>query len=65
MQAASLEINKDQTFEDLDSLSEKLKMPAGWEYRVRILDEDACFQIRGEAHIIQDEFRNTYQRVDS
>lgn len=62
LQAASQEIIKDQKPEDLDSLPEKLKLPEGWTFRARILTEDVIFEIRGEAHIIQDEYRNTYQR---
>ncbi|MBK8554197.1 MAG: hypothetical protein IPL53_25375 [Ignavibacteria bacterium] len=62
MQSASLEINKDQTISDFDSLSAKLKLPDGWIYRARMIEEDICFKIRGEAHVIQDDLRNTYQR---
>lgn len=62
LQAASKEIIKDQKPEDLDSLQEKLKLPDGWTFRVRVPADDVIFKIRGEAHVIQDEFRNTYQR---
>lgn len=62
MQAASQEVIKEMKPEDLDSLSEKLKLPEGWTFRVRTLADDVIFKIRGEAHVIQDEFRNTYQR---
>lgn len=62
MQSASLEINKEQTIDDLDSLADSLNPPDGWSYRVRILNEDIIYKIRGEAHVIQDEFRNTYQK---
>ena len=62
LQAASQEIIKDQKPEDLDSLQEKLKLPDGWTFRIRVPADDVIFKIRGEAHVIQDEFRNTYQR---
>ena len=62
LQAASQEIIKDQKPEDLDSLQGKLKLPEGWTFKARTLTEDVIFKIRGEAHVIQDEFRNTYQR---
>lgn len=62
MQSASNEINRNHTIDDLDLLSDKLKLPAGWKYNVRIAKEDICHEIRGEAHVIQDDFLNTYQR---
>jgi len=63
MQSASLEINSDQNIDELDTLSAKLKLPDGWTYRVKILDKDVCYEIRGKAYVIQDDFRNTYQRT--
>lgn len=62
MQSASLEINKDQSIDELEKLPSKLKLPDGWQFRTRITDKDLIYKIRGEAHIIQDDFRNTYQR---
>lgn len=62
LQAASMEILKDQSPDSLDTLQDKLKLPDGWKFSSRILNEDISFKIRGEAHVIQDEFRNTYQR---
>ncbi len=62
LQAASQEVIKYMKPEDLDSLSGRLKLPEGWTFRVRTLTDDVIFKIRGEAHVIQDEFRNTYQR---
>lgn len=62
LQSVSHEINKDITVEDFDIVSDKLKLPAGWKFRTRVTDSDTVYKIRGEAHIIQDEFRNTYQR---
>ncbi len=62
MQSASLEVNKTQSIDDLENLASKLKLPVGWKFQTRILDKDTIFKIRGEAYVIQDDFKNTYQR---
>jgi len=62
MQSASREIDNNLTLADLDNLGSRLQLPDGWNYRVRVLDEDETYQIDGAASIIQDEFRNSYQR---
>jgi hypothetical protein len=51
--------------DDLPSLGDRLDLPEGWRYRVREPDED--FSVRtvgGLGHVIQDDLKNTYQRVD-
>jgi len=62
MQSASLEIDKSLSLTDLDRLGERLKLPDGWVYRVRVLDEDVTYDINGTAELIQDEFLNSYQK---
>ncbi len=62
MQSASLEIDNKLSFADLDNLGSRLNLPEGWEYRVRILDEDTSFYIEEFAIVLQDEYNNTYQR---
>ncbi|HMS66430.1 MAG TPA: hypothetical protein PKD83_14395 [Ignavibacteria bacterium] len=62
MQSASLEISSGQKLSDLDSLPEKLNLPAGWKFNIKIPDEDVIYSIRGDAKVIQDDLRNTYQR---
>ena len=63
MQAASREIDKNLTLADLDDLGARLQLPNGWQYRVRVLDEDETYQIDGTAYIIQDELQNSYQKT--
>ena len=41
----------------------RLKLPPGWSYRSRILDQDLVASASGEATIIQDDLQNTYQRL--
>lgn len=47
---------------DLAALGERLHLPAGWQYRVRVLDADLDVRATGEAVVVQDELANTYQR---
>lgn len=62
MQAASREIDPNLTMDDLDTIGERLQLPEGWTYRVRILDADVTYQIDGVANVVQDEFQNSYQK---
>ena len=62
MQSASREIDPNLTMADLDTLADRLQLPEGWTYRVRVLDTDVTYQIDGVAYVIQDEFQNSYQK---
>jgi hypothetical protein len=49
----------------LQTLGERLVLPEGWAYRVRIVDEDYVVVDReGIATVVQDELQNTYQLVE-
>jgi hypothetical protein len=50
-------------YDDLAGLGSRLKPPAGWQYRSRTLTADLVAPSKGEAHVIQDELQNTYQRL--
>ena len=64
MQSASL-IKDPNLAEQLPNLGERLQMPDGWAYRVRMPDHDLVVQARdGVAHVVLDEFENNYQRED-
>jgi hypothetical protein len=65
MQSYAQIVDPTQTEASLETLASRLQLPQGWHYRVRRLDQDYVVQVTGEAHVIQDEFENTYQRVDS
>lgn len=62
MQSASREIDKTLTLQELDNLGSRLALPEGWDYRVRVLDEDVTYHIDGTAVVIQDEYQNSYQK---
>ncbi len=46
-----------------DTLGTRLTLPKGWTYRSRVMTRDLALRADGVAHIIQDEFQNTYHKV--
>jgi hypothetical protein len=62
MQAYSQIVDPTQRIGDLRSLGRRLKLPAGWRYRSRVLRRPlAVGAPGGKATITQDELQNTYQ----
>jgi haloalkane dehalogenase len=62
MQSFSQEINKSLNEQDLESLATRLKLPKGWQYHVRKIDDDLIVRNSGtQAHVIQDDLQNSYQ----
>jgi hypothetical protein len=67
LQSASLQLNPDNGVEKLSTLGERLALPKGWQFRVRILEAQLIVQaISGSrpATIVLDEFENNWQRID-
>lgn len=62
MQSYSQIVNPALNFKDLPALSEQLKLPAGWTYRSRVLDQDLSLIANGVAYVLQDNLSNSYQR---
>jgi hypothetical protein len=61
LQAYSLIVDPNLTYEDLQTLDKKLKLPPGWKYRVKVLDQDLTIHaINGIARIVQDDLEGTY-----
>ena len=65
MQSYSLAVDPTLTAADLPNLGARLRLPEGWRFRVRQLDQEWTLQVDGEARVIRDELENTYQRVVS
>lgn len=68
LQSASQHVDPDLTLDKLPTLGERLRLPDGWQYRVRTLDQDLVVRAqRGglEAHIVFDEYEDNFQQVDS
>jgi hypothetical protein len=62
MQSYSQIMNPILSMKDLPVLSEQLKLPAGWTYRSRVLDQDLSLVANGIAYVLQDNLSNSYQR---
>ncbi len=62
MQSYSQIVNPDLNIKDLSALSEQLKLPAGWAYRSRVLEQDLSLVANGIAYVLQDNLSNSYQR---
>lgn len=61
MQARCIGVDPTISEESLDTLGDKLSMPAGWSYRVRVLDKELVVDTTAHvATVLQDEFENTY-----
>ena len=59
-------VDKNLTYNDLQTLGTKLKMPPGWKYRVEVLPENLTMvPVNGTARITQDELQNTYDACDN
>jgi len=65
MQSYSLQIDPTLTMATLLTLGDHLQLPEGWKYQVVTLDKDLILSANGVAHIIQDDFVNSYQRIES
>jgi haloalkane dehalogenase len=63
MQSYALSVDPSFTEADLPALAERLRLPQGWRYRVRRLEDEWSLRVDGEAGVIQDELENSYQRV--
>jgi hypothetical protein len=65
MQSYALLVDSTLTMDKLPMLGDRLKLPPDWKYRVRTPEEDYIVRATGEAHVLQDDFKNTYQRVET
>ena len=65
MKSMSLITDRDQKCEELGNLGSRLKLPPGWKFRAPVLEQDLILtpDKNGIAHITQDDFGNTYDRV--
>src|SRR5262249_21302415 len=61
MQSYSQIVDRSLRMADLQNLGSRLKLPAPWRFRTRILSAPLTVIATGEARIVQDEFENTYQ----
>jgi len=61
MQALCISVDSNMSEQSLDTLGERLSMPEGWSYRVRVLSEELIVDTTVTvATVLQDEFENSY-----
>jgi haloalkane dehalogenase len=65
MQSMSMEVDASLTLEDLPTLDARLVLPEGWTFASRVLDAPLELTVDGTAYVLQDDLRNSYQRVTS
>lgn len=64
MQSFSQQVDAGLTETDLASLGDRLNLPAGWRYEVRVLTEDLVIDFGGQpARVLQDELQNSYSLI--
>jgi haloalkane dehalogenase len=62
MQSYAQIVDATLTASDLPGLASRLKLPTGWQYRVRTLTSALQIQTPGEATVVQDELQNSYSK---
>jgi hypothetical protein len=62
MQSYSQIVNPNLAMSDLPDLAKQLKLPAGWTYKSRVLDQELSLIANGIAYVLQDNLSNSYQR---
>lgn len=66
MQSYSQMVDPSMSAAGLPTLATKLGLPTGWTYNVVTLTTELrAISIDGVATVVQDEFQNTYQRIDA
>ena len=62
MQSYAQIVDPSLNINNLDSLGDRLKLPQGWKYQVKILNKDSKLKANGIAYVLQDDFQNSYQK---
>lgn len=63
MQSYAQIVDPTLTYADLPGLGARLTLPAGWSYSARTPETDLLLSAAGTATVIQDDLKNTYQKV--
>lgn len=64
MQSYAQIVDPSLTYDDLPKLQSRLKLPEGWSYATRTPDQDLLLVITGKATVVQDNLKNTYQKIE-
>ena len=65
MQSYSRKVNSNLSIDDLAGLGSILNPPSGWSYQVETLTSNLQVTANGIAQVIQDEFENSYQKIEN
>jgi hypothetical protein len=63
MQSYAQIVDPELKIGDLKDLGDRLDLPEGWRYKTRRLNKPLTMRAEGSATILQDDLKNTYQRV--
>jgi hypothetical protein len=61
MQTYTTHTDRTLTAADLPNLAQRLKLPAGWQFKAKTLDRDLTITTTGLANIVPDNLENMYQ----
>jgi hypothetical protein len=64
MQSYSRIVDPGLSQDQLTSVGSRLKLPKGWKYQVRNADSDLEMKSGGKAYVVQDDLKDTYQRLN-
>ncbi len=64
MQSYTHLVDPEQEVSDLKNLGDRLELPEGWTFSVKKLKKPYVLNTEGTATIVQDDLKNTYQRVN-
>jgi len=64
MQSYSQIVDPSLSQDQLASLGNRLRLPKGWKYQARNLDSNLEMKSGGKAYVVQDDLKDTYQRMD-
>ncbi|MBC5810622.1 MAG: hypothetical protein GIW95_07205 [Candidatus Eremiobacteraeota bacterium] len=65
MQSYCQEVDPALRAAQLPTLGSRLKLPAGWSYRTVTPAQDVNLDANGAATLVQDDLRNSYQKIES
>lgn len=63
MQSYAQIVDASLSYDQLATLGPKLKLPEGWTYSVVTPSEDLQLKVEGKAIVVQDNLKNTYQKL--
>jgi hypothetical protein len=63
MQSYARIVDPGLRYRELRGIGDEIGLPEGWSYRTRELKQKLALRANGQATIVQDGLKNTYQRI--